>query len=360
MLTKITLTNFRNYGSSRLEFGNLFTIITGHNGAGKTNLLEAISLLSPGRGLRSANLADIKKHGQNEWSVVGEVGGYKIATGLEIGRERRTVKIDSEKQSGANMLAEYVSCIWLTPQMDNIFLESNSERRRFFDRIIYNFDPEHASRVAVYENTMRERLKLLKDGINDRRWLAALEQRMAEYGIAIAAARNEVIAYLQNSLDKAKTSFPRPQITMMGVYENMLHESSALSCEESFVEKLKNSRDEDARNGRTNHGVHKTDFAVTHTEKNMPANLCSTGEQKALLLSITLGLARLLRERKNRTPILLLDEVVAHLDENRRKELFDELENLKTQSFLTGTENALFTGLLGNSEYVKLENSNVI
>lgn len=352
MLTALTLTNFRNYDSLRINFDAQTTVIYGANGSGKTNLLEAISLLTPGRGLRSCKLDEVKKHGQIEWSVVSEVAGYKIAVGLEPGRERRTIKIDGEKQSGGNALAEYVSCVWLTPQIDGIFLEGSGERRRFFDRLIYNFDPEHASRVAIYENAMRERLKLLKDGHNDPVWLKTLERRMAEYGVAIAAARNEVIGYLQKAIDKSATSFPLPDIRIASEYEALLRKSSALDVEEKLLEDLVNSRTHDANSGRSNVGVHKTDFQVNFKAKNVPANLCSTGEQKGLLISIILGLARLLRERRNKTPIILLDEVVAHLDESRREQLFEELKNLGCQSFLTGTEKELFPNI--DAQYLNI------
>lgn len=345
MLHQITLTNFRSYESVRYEFAEQISVIAGKNGIGKTNLLEAISLLSPGRGLRGAKLEEIRRFGENEWSVVAEVAGYKIATGLEVGKARRTIKIDDEKQSGSNALAQYVSCVWLTPQMDNIFLEGNSERRAFFDRLIFNFDPEHANRLAVYENAMRERMRLLKDNVQDKIWLNTLETRMAEYGIAIAAARNDLISYLQDAVNKAATNFPKPEFELRSKYENMLERNSALAVENELKKDLQNARSEDARNGRTNYGVHRADFHVVNTAKNVPASLCSTGEQKALLLSTILGLARLLREKRNRTPILLLDEVVSHLDESRRKELLDEITALGCQSFLTGTDESLFAGL---------------
>ena len=359
MLTSLTLTNFRNYESARLEFAEQTTVIYGSNGSGKTNLLEAISLLTPGRGIRSCKLEDVKKHGQNEWSVVSDVGGYKIAVGLEPDRQRRTIKVDGEKQNGGNALAEYVSAVWLTPQIDGIFLEGSGDRRRFFDRLIYNFDPEHASRVVIYENAMRERLKLLKDGHKDEIWLKSLEQRMAEYGVAIAAARIEVIGYLQNAIDKSETDFPTPEIRIASDYEAGLMNSSALDVEDRLRADLAESRIKDMYSGRSNVGVHRTDFKVSFKDKNMPAELCSTGEQKGLLISIILGLARLLRERRNKTPIILLDEVVAHLDESRRQQLFAELNNLGCQSFLTGTEKALFAGLLGDVQYAKVTNSNI-
>lgn len=356
-LSSIKLINFRSYAGISVEFENLLTVIYGQNGAGKTNLLEAISLLTPGRGLRGARTEEISQLGSVEWAVVAEVGGYNIATGIEPGLSKRVAKIDDEKQRGTNTLAEYVSAVWLTPQMDGLFIEGASHRRQFFDRIIYNFDPEHAGRVAVYENAMRERLRLLKSGSADKTWLKVLERRMAEYGVAVAAARNEVIHYLQESLDKSATSFPRPMVEIIGKYEAMLYETSALEVEDNFAHALFDARYEDAANGRTSTGVHKTDFKVTNLAKNMPANLCSTGEQKALLLSIILGLARLLRERRNKTPIILLDEVIAHLDENRRKELFSELENLKCQAFMTGTEKIFFKGI--NAEFFQVKNNEI-
>jgi DNA replication and repair protein RecF len=237
--------------------------------------------------------------------------------------------------------------------MDNIFLEGNSERRAFFDRLIFNFDPEHANRLAVYENAMRERIRLLKDNVNDKIWLGTLEQRMSEYGIAIAAARNDLLQYLQDAVNKAATSFPKPQFELRSKYENMLLENSALTVEDALKLDLLSSRHDDARNGRTNHGVHKADFHVVNTAKNIPASLCSTGEQKALLLSTILGLARLLREKRNRTPILLLDEVVSHLDETRRHELLAEISALGCQSFLTGTDAELFGGVR-NFNYIAI------
>ena len=344
-LNKIKLSNFRNYDFAESEFAPIINIITGSNGAGKTSLLEAISLLAPGKGMRGAALAELTKSGTAGWSVFAEVGGYKIGTGLEGNSAKRLVKIDGELQKGVNALASYVSCIWLTPQMDGIFLADSGERRRFFDRIIYNFDPEHASRVAVYENAMRERLRLLKDGSRDNYWLTALEKRMAEYGVAVAAARTEVIAYLQSAINGRESLFPKADIEIAGKYESLIKSRPALEVENIFLEDLTSSRMLDAAQGRTNSGVHRTDFAVTNTAKNIAAEHSSTGEQKALLLSIILALANMLKIRKNRAPILLLDEVVAHLDEARRDELFTEIRSTNSQTFITGTENALFNGL---------------
>lgn len=343
-----------------MKFDKLLTVIYGHNGAGKTNLLEAISLLTPGRGLRGAKLEEISLNGGGEWSVIGEIGGYKISTGLERDSVKRIAKVDNEKQRGTNILAEYVSAIWLTPQMDGIFIEGSTNRRLFFDRIIYNFDPEHASRVAVYENAMRERLKLLKTGSTDKTWLKVLERRMAEYGVAVAAARNEVIHYLQESLNQSATSFPRPLIEIHGRYENLLHAKSALEVEDIFAEALLEARYDDSANGRTSTGVHKTDFKVINSLKNMPANLCSTGEQKALLLSIIIGLARLLKSKKSKTPIVLLDEVIAHLDENRRAELFHEIISLGCQSFMTGTEKIFFKSVSSDVFFLKINDGSAI
>ena len=357
-ITELALSNFRNYPSLQTEFLPGLNIITGHNGMGKTNLLEAISFLTPQRGLRGAKLEEVALAGENNWAVVAEIDGYKIATGLEPGFKRRVVKIDDEKQNGANMLAEYLPCIWLTPQMDNIFLEARSERRQFFDRLIYNFDPEHSSRVAVYENAMRERLRLLKDGHSDEVWLSTLEKRMAEYGTAIAHARLEVIGYLNQALAKSATSFPTPLIEVAGKYEEMLaNGEKALAVEDELLADLGASRGEDARIGRSSVGANKTDFIVTHKAKNMVANLCSTGEQKALLISIILGLAALIKQRKNKMPVILLDEVVAHLDETRRVELLEEITALGCQAFLTGTDRELFGEVEAN--FIEIEDGKV-
>ena len=344
-LEKIKLSDFRNYDFAQFQTGELISVVTGKNGAGKTSLLEAISLLTPGKGMRSASLNELTKAGQQGWTIFAEIGGYKIGTGLEAGASKRLVKIDGELQKGVNSLAAYVSCIWLTPQMDGVFLADSGERRRFFDRIIYNFDPEHASRVAVYENAMRERLKLLKDGMRDQHWLNALEKRMVEYGTAIAAARIEVIGFLQSAINSRPSLFPKADIEVKGKYEALMQSRPALEVENIFLEDLFSSRSLDGNQGRTNFGVHRTDFAVTNTAKNIAAEHSSTGEQKALLLSIILALANMLKIRKNRAPILLLDEVVAHLDEGRREELFAEVKATNSQTFITGTENALFEGL---------------
>lgn len=340
--TQLKLTNFRNYNFAEVTLAPNVNIITGSNGAGKTSLLEAISLFTPGKGMRGANLADIAKNNSGNWSVFAEVNGYKIGTGLEYGSAKRIVKIDGELQKGVNSLANYVSCIWLTPQMDGVFLADSGERRRFFDRIIYNFDPEHASRVAVYENATRERLRLLKDGIQDNHWLIALEKRMVEYGTAIAAARIEVIGFLQSAINSRPSLFPKADIEVKGKYETLMQSRPALEVENIFLDDLYSSRNLDGNQGRTNFGVHRTDFAVTNIAKNIAAEHSSTGEQKALLLSIILALANMLKIRKNRAPVLLLDEVVAHLDEGRREELFGEIRSTNSQTFITGTENTLF------------------
>ena len=358
-LSRLRLHNFRNYASAEINFGSNFSVITGHNGAGKTNLLEAISLLTPGKGLKNSDLKEIGFNGSLEWGVAAEVGGYTIGTGLELGANKRIIKINGERQKGTGILAEFISCVWLTPQMDGIFLESSSSRRRFFDRIIYNYDPTHASRVTVYENAMSERLRLLKTGRIDPTWLKVLEKRMAEYGVAVAAARNEVIGYLQHHLDNYKTTFPKPLIEIRGKYESMLLDKSALEVEQRLFEDLFAARQTDAATGRNSVGVQKTDFFVTNKNKNLPASISSTGEQKALLLSIILALAEMLKTRKNKTPLVLLDEVIAHLDESRREELFTEIAALGCQSFMTGTDEDIFANLKGKAEFIRVNAATV-
>jgi DNA replication and repair protein RecF len=344
-LKQITLSNYRSSSFATYNFEQDITVITAPNGSGKTNLLESISILSPGRGLRNAELVELLKSNAPEWAVVADINGYKIATGAAQGAKKRIIKIDDEPQKNANILADYVSCIWLTPQMDGVFLADKAHRRRFFDRIIYNFDTAHATRVSVYENAMRERLRLLKKGVADNIWLKSLERKMAEYGTAIAAARVEVVGLLQNAIMAAPTSFLKPQIAISGKYEALITTSSALALEEQFADDLYNNRGIDAASGRSLVGVHRTDFVINNPQKNMPAYMCSTGEQKAMLTAIILASAALIKSHKNKSPILLLDEVAAHLDEHKRAELFEEIKQLGCQTFLTGTDAAIFDNL---------------
>jgi len=348
----LSLSHFRNYHSVRIEVSDSPVVLIGPNGAGKTNVLEAISLLTPGRGIRRAKLSDIDRMDSSApWAVAAEVAGLRGETSIGTGRsadeensEKRIVKIDGKAARSQTELGSVFAALWLTPQMDNLFIEGGTARRKFLDRLIYSFDGEHATRVNAYDFAMRERNRLLQDGRADPVWLCALEQKMAEQGIAIAVARQHGIEGLNNAVMLSAHSFPKVYLSLAGFVEDALAQRSALETEEAFKEKLAAARAQDAATGRTGTGIHRSELGVLHVEKNMVAERCSTGEQKALLVSIILAQARAGAAWHGRIPALLLDEVVTHLDATRRAELFAELSSLGAQSWLTSTDRDLFGG----------------
>lgn len=363
----LTLTNFRNHESSRISLSSKPVVITGENGAGKTNILEAVSLLSPGKGLRNSKLELLERFHDGKslnWGVHAKIvfsdEEFTISTGKNTSnlRSKRITKIDGEPIKNQAELARISSVMWLTPQMDGLFIGSSSDRRKFLDRLVYNFDPDHASRVYSYEYSMRERAKLLQKN-SDPAWISVLEQKMAEKSISIAVARREAVNMIEQAIAQAPSEFPKAIISVKGVVEDLLDGCSALEAERRLLEQFKENRFIDANSGRTNSGAHKSDFVVIHQEKSMPASSCSTGEQKALLLSIILAEARAKAIWKQSVPILLLDEVVAHLDDSRRMALFEELLSLKIQFWLTGTDEKLFEELSGKAQFLSVMNGSV-
>lgn len=338
-LTRLTLTDFRSYAQATIAPGPGFVVLTGENGAGKTNVLEAVSLLSPGRGLRGSTLGEMARDaGPGGFGVAARLDAeVELATGtLAAAPERRQVRINGASAS-ASGLAEWLSVLWITPAMDRLFSESPSGRRRFLDRLVLALEPAHAHHSARYEAAMRARNKLLADPDNaDAAWLAALEAGMAEHGIAIAEARAATAYELGEVLhSQADAVFARAQLSLSGW---------ASAGEGALLGELKAGRGRDAAAGRTLCGPHRSDLLVTHVGKGQPADRCSTGEQKALLLGIVLAHADLVASRANRRPILLLDEVAAHLDPSRRAALFDRLSG-GGQVWMTGTEPSLFDEL---------------
>ncbi|HYI40451.1 MAG TPA: DNA replication/repair protein RecF [Allosphingosinicella sp.] len=331
-LVRLALSDFRNHEDALLAPGSGLVVLTGENGAGKTNVLEAVSLLSPGRGLRGASLFEMARSGgRGGFAVAARLGDVEIGTGTEArAPERRQVRINGAPAS-ATSLSEWLSVLWLTPAMDRLFQEGPSGRRRFLDRLVLALEPGHAVHAARYEAAMRARNKLLsEDGRRDEAWLSALEARMAEHGSALASARAGAVGSLRERLANAPEGpFARAGLALEG-------------GEEDLAAALARGRARDAAAGRTLAGPHRTDLAVTHLEKGQPAGLCSTGEQKALLLSIVLAHADLVAERSGRRPLLLLDEVAAHLDPRRRAALFDRLQSAGGQVWMTGTEAGLF------------------
>lgn len=353
-LSRLVVTDFRSYARAELLLDGRPVVFVGDNGAGKTNLLEAISLLSPGRGMRGVPFAEVARDvGTGGWGVAATLettdGATRIGTGLEAGdnskARTRAVRIDGEQASSAGVLGQLARVIWLTPAMDRLFVEGASERRRFFDRLVMGFDPGHGTRVNAYDRAMRERNRLLNEDAPDGSWLTALEEQMASYGVAVAAARNDTLTKLRHAMEAAAdTHFPRAGLSIEGTLEADLARDAAVDVEEKFKARLAAARGRDAGAGRTLEGPHRIDLHVRHMTKDREARACSTGEQKALLIGIMLANARLLAA-SGHPPLLLLDEIAAHLDEERRHALFDEILGLKLQAFMTGTEPALFDGL---------------
>lgn len=361
---------FRNYAALSLRLSGAPVVLTGPNGAGKTNILEALSFLAPGRGLRRARLSDARQLDAPEaWAMHADlrcaIGPVAVGTGLaeaadEEEGERRTVRINGETVSSAAALGEYLDLAWLTPQMDRLFLDGASVRRRFMDRLVYGLDAGHARQVSAYEKAMRERNRLLKAGSGDAAWLGALEGRMAEHGVAVAAARREGLARIEAGMALSEGPFPRAALAVEGLLEGWLETMPALAAEEQYRMVLAERRPIDREAGAATEGPHRSDLAVRHVAKDRPAESCSTGEQKALLVAITLANARLVKARRGAAPLLLLDEVATHLDGTRRAALYGELLSLGGQVWLTGTDPEPFAPLRGRAEFFAVADGSVL
>ena len=344
MLSRLTLSDFRNHEDALIVPRHPFVVLTGENGAGKTNILEAVSLLTPGRGLRGAALSQMARQGgRGGFGVAAQVDGVTIGTGtLPDAPERRQARIGGVAHA-ASALADYLSILWLTPAMDRLFTESAGGRRRFLDRLTLALHPAHAMHSTRYEAAMRARNKLLSDPHRswDEHWLSALEVQLVEHGVEIAMARADMVDRLNIVLAQAgEGPFARPELALA------MPEGAATGLDGgALLEALRQGRRRDAAAGRTLSGPHRVDLAVRHAAKGQAAGLCSTGEQKALLLSIILGHAALVGRARDMPPVLLLDEVAAHLDPARRLALFERLAATGSQIWMTGTEAALFDGV---------------
>ncbi|HUO22953.1 MAG TPA: DNA replication/repair protein RecF [Caulobacteraceae bacterium] len=363
----IALTDFRSYARADLRPEGRTAYLFGPNGAGKTNLLEALSLLAPGRGLRGAAMAEIGRRMPGEalgrpWAVsvliAADDGDVRLGTGTEAaGAARRLVRIDGEP-APPGRLATHVRPIWLTPAQDRLFLDGASERRRFFDRLTYAAEPRHAEAAAAYEKAMRERLRLLVDGLDDPAWLRALEAQMGAAGAALSVARARALVALQAEIDaRADRPFPQAALGLTGEWEALALQGVAeAEIEARLIPALARARDRDRAAGRSLTGPHRGDLAVLHRGNDRPAAECSTGEQKALILNLVLAqAARLSRAESAPNPIVLLDEVAAHLDPVRRAALFEEITALGLQAFLTGADEALFLDLRGRAMGVAVD-----
>ncbi|MEZ5898947.1 MAG: DNA replication/repair protein RecF [Hyphomicrobiaceae bacterium] len=363
---RLSLTNYRSYSAVTLEATLRPQVIAGANGSGKTNLLEALSLLAPGQGLRRAPFNEIPRAaGDGGFAVAARVhtlnGPADIGTGLQPGAggsERgRIVRIDGVQQSGSGALADYLEIVWLTPAMDGLFTGSGTERRRFLDRLILCFDPAYRTLAGRFERAMTSRNRLLSDGVRDDAQLSGFELVMAETGVAVAAARLEAVAAMARIIAERRardpdSAFPWSGLAIEGRIEDDLAAMPALEAENAYARALRGMRERDRAAGRTLEGPHRSDLAVVHGPKQIAARLCSTGEQKALLIGLVLAHAELLTARQEgAAPILLLDEITAHLDRHRRAALFDEILRLKAQAWMTGTDISAFEDLHGRAQF---------
>ncbi|WP_375786246.1 DNA replication/repair protein RecF [Bradyrhizobium sp. Pha-3] len=363
---RLSLTHFRNYRTATLQVAGDMVVLVGPNGAGKTNCMEAVSFLSPGRGLRRATLEDIADNqGDGSWAVSAEVEGAlglaTLGTGIdpptgEASNSRRC-RIDREPVGSATAFGDHLRIVWLTPAMDGLFMGAASERRRFFDRLVLAIDSEHSSRVSALERSLRSRNRLLEVRNYDDHWCDAIERETAELAVAVAASRGQTAAKLATMLHErgAASAFPSAEIMLDGWMENALLQEPATAVEDRYREILRASRPRDAAAGRTLDGPHLTDLQVVYAPKNMPARDASTGEQKALLIGLVLAHATMVAEMTGIVPLLLLDEVVAHLDPNRREALFDELAKLGAQVWMTGADPAAFLDIGPTGEIFDVE-----
>ena len=378
---RLQLTDFRNYRGLQLNLGPSPVVLTGSNGAGKTNLLEAISLLTSGQGLRRAPYPELARMGAKRWTVaarlVTPLGPLNIGTALAVGPPEsrraddpgrnpgRIVHIDGAMQSGSGVLAQHVEMVWLLPAMDGLFTGPASDRRRFLDRLICGLDPSYRSLLGQFERAMQQRNRLLADGARDGSRFTAFERIMAEAGVAIAAARAVAVAELAAAIAARRNAgigalFPWAQLTLVGTLETELGAQPAIEVEDAYCGLLERERERDRAAGRTLEGPHRSDLAVEHGPKQMPARVCSTGEQKALLIGLVLAHCDVVRQRQHGTaPILLLDEIVAHLDPLRRAALLAEIIALDTQAWMSGTDPGAFSALGEQGQFLHLEEGRI-
>lgn len=372
-LRRLSLANFRSYHAAQVSLDSAGpVVVTGPNGAGKTNLIEAISLLAPGRGLRRATLEELAfSEGDGAWAVSAEIEGMlglaTLGTGVDppsgegVVRTRQC-RIDREPVSSAAAFADHLRVVWLTPAMDGLFNGPASERRRFLDRLVLAVDANHSGRVAALERSLRSRNRLLEEGQSDAHWLDAVEHETAEVAVAVVAARSETAARLSAALAATRDSaleFPRAELALDGWMERLLPAHSATEIEDRYRALLKDNRARDAAAGRTLDGPHLSDLKVSHADKGIAAEDASTGEQKALLIRLVLAHAGLIMDMTGFAPVLVLDEVIAHLDPTRRDALYDTLAGLGAQVWITGADPGAFGDITGRAQMFEVRNGAV-
>lgn len=361
-ISRLRLSNFRNYVSAALDLDDRHIVLTGPNGAGKTNLLEAISLLSAGRGLRRVNFEILALHnGTGGWAVATGIetqyGSVDLGTGLDPGSSTgRRVRINGAPAKSVEQLGEYLRILWLTPAQDGLFAGPAADRRRFFDRLVLALIPGHGAQVAQFEKAMRQRNKLLNES-GDPTWASAIEAQMAAHASAMHFARLDTIVHLNELLRiEGALGFPSAYLELDGQAEIGDFQTST-ELEEAYIRIWQQRRQLDRAAGRTTLGPHRTDILVTNIDKQMPANMCSTGEQKALLVGLVMAHARLVKKMTGLSPLLLLDEIAAHLDADRRASLFSLLNALGTQCWMTGTDQMFFEALAGDAQFFNVEDA---
>lgn len=375
LIRSLTLTDFRSYTAARLEVGSGVVVLHGPNGAGKTNVLEALSLFTPGKGLRGATAQEMGRRepgeaGGRAWAVALTLTGddgdeVRLGTGVQVaGAGRRMVRIEGETAQPGRLL-DHLRPVWATPEHDRLFSDARAERLKFFDRLVFAADPGHAAAVAGYEKALRERLRLLVDGAEGREadplWLDALEVRLAETGARAARARAQALTVLQAAIDaRSDRPFPQADLALAGETETLASEGADETTLATAIRHgMARARARDAVAGRSLFGPHRADLTALHRAKNRPAAEGSSGEQKALALNLILAqVGRLSTD--GAAPVLLLDEAPAHLDADRRAALFDEITALGLQAFMTGTEAELFSPLASRAAFVRVEGGELI
>lgn len=374
-ISTLSLSAFRNYPQLSIQLHAALIVIVGDNGVGKTNILEALSLLSPGKGLRSAKLSQISTFSLSmpsppSWTVAAHMKEDHfetiLGTGLDYtsaGAEKRRIKINGFAVRSQAEFSQHLNVIWMVPSMARLFQEGSSSRRKFVDRMVYAFDPGHADRLHRYEHYLRERSTLLREGRGDTQWLTSLEKNLAGDGIAITLARAEVVRNLTaHQPDDAASPFPRFFAQMRGDVEEWCRQMPAVAAEEKLAQAFAANRLQDGYSGGSAFGPHRSDLCVNHLAKQLPADYCSTGEQKMLLIALILAFTKVQINQNDRMTLLLLDDVIAHLDIHHRHYLFQELcqmveKGAKLQTWMTGTSAADFIDLKSYAQYIRIKNT---
>jgi DNA replication and repair protein RecF len=356
-IKSLALHNYRNLQQYELTADVKPIIIIGANGSGKTNILEAISLIFPGRGLRHAKFEEICSYGQRYWKakyhLEGKLGTTQIESNFLLDTNKRSILFNGGKIKG-NELSKLTNIIWLTPQMDGIFLDSPKIRRKFLDRIVYSFEEDHAGKITKYEHYLQERAKILKEHFNDKLWLKITEERLASLALEIARARISILKSLQEVIDVLVNPFPKANLFLEGEIENHIIDKDDSESIDFILKNFEEARERDQISGKSTFGVHKTEFVVNHAAKNLQAKFCSTGEQKALLIAIILAQINLIIKVSSIKPIILLDEVFVHLDDLRKNYLIQFFKNIDAQVWITATDTRGIEEMLDSAILINL------